>query len=309
MKSARFPKKGFTLIELVIVIVILGILAAIALPKYIDFTGHANAARAQGNADTMRLRYETYVAQQAAINPAQVYPSLNAMVGLTMGALPSVPVGWSANNAPPASASPTVTPGPGSATYPATAGADSYGINRPDIFPNNPSPAVWAQGFCDWEFGPGMTNAQAVQNSPTQFGAICYHNGNFIAASSFNAYPSYTCPLGGTASGSTCTVSGSISCPSGYSNAGGVCSLSDATQVACPAGYSAGGGGCGLSTQGGILPLALNGSGVCVGPGLKAASWTNAARSSPTSSGASTVVQIDAAPSPDVVNCPTTMFP
>ena len=36
--------KGFTLIELVMVIVILGILAAVAVPKFADITGDANRA-------------------------------------------------------------------------------------------------------------------------------------------------------------------------------------------------------------------------------------------------------------------------
>ncbi len=49
----RKSQNGFTLIELVIVIVILGILAAVAIPKFLDLSGDARQAATQGVAGAL----------------------------------------------------------------------------------------------------------------------------------------------------------------------------------------------------------------------------------------------------------------
>ncbi len=53
-------KKGFTLIELMIVIVIIGILTAIAIPNFIKLTDRAKKASLIGNMHTIQVIVEDY---------------------------------------------------------------------------------------------------------------------------------------------------------------------------------------------------------------------------------------------------------
>jgi len=63
-KRIRNNQKGFTLIELMIVVAIIGILAAIAIPNYLNYQLKAKTAEAKTNLGGIKTALESYRAEQ-----------------------------------------------------------------------------------------------------------------------------------------------------------------------------------------------------------------------------------------------------
>jgi prepilin-type N-terminal cleavage/methylation domain-containing protein len=102
LKASR--KSGFTLVELVIVIIVLGILAAVAIPRFFDFTGDAKEAACKGALGGVRSAISNYYAHSVTPSGGGVaaYPTLAQLTtgGTVMAqAIPDNPYSTGTKNA------------------------------------------------------------------------------------------------------------------------------------------------------------------------------------------------------------------
>ena len=129
----RFNQAGFTLVELVIIIAVLGVLAAVAIPKYSNITSESKEAAARGALGGLRSGVTIFYANQAVTTGTAVWPTLNQLstAGVVMEqSLPANPYQH------PDSAADSVVTGVTKGTTVGTRGGWAYNPATGEIWPN-----------------------------------------------------------------------------------------------------------------------------------------------------------------------------
>jgi MSHA pilin protein MshA len=126
-------QRGFTLVELVIIIVILGILAAVAIPKYQDLSSEAREAAARSSLGSLRSGITIFYANAAVTTGTATWPTLNELgtVGDVMEqAIPKNPYQSDAN------APDSIVTGVTKGVTVGTRGGWAYNETTGEIWPN-----------------------------------------------------------------------------------------------------------------------------------------------------------------------------
>lgn len=87
-------RNGFTLIELIIVIVVLGILTVLVLPKFIDLSGDANSAAVKGVAGALSSANQiNYIARKENVSNGVSVTNCTSIAGALVNS--TLPTGYS----------------------------------------------------------------------------------------------------------------------------------------------------------------------------------------------------------------------
>ena len=99
MKVTSFRSdKGFTLVELIMVIVIIGILSAVAVPKFVDLTGQANKSKCAAFRGALNSALAMEYGRIVTNDPSQggwlaLATSVPTAAMMASGVLPECPMG------------------------------------------------------------------------------------------------------------------------------------------------------------------------------------------------------------------------
>ena len=121
MKYFFNRKRGFTLVEIVLVIVLIGILAAIIVPKFAGQTGKAKIAATKANIESLRSAIRLYQGNNDGTLPSD----LTSLVGIYLQTMPEEAI-------TPSSAESTVIDGSGGWSYDSSMGEVAVNLSGSD---------------------------------------------------------------------------------------------------------------------------------------------------------------------------------
>jgi prepilin-type N-terminal cleavage/methylation domain-containing protein len=102
MPAARPARPGFTLVEMLICLVVVGLLAALAVPRFANTTAKANVAAVKSDLHNLAQAQETYYNEHQAYAPSTSVLGVTPSRGVVLTIVAATSSGWSAQAVHPA---------------------------------------------------------------------------------------------------------------------------------------------------------------------------------------------------------------